>query len=258
MPWSPAQYERFKRERSAPFDDLLALVRVRPDLRVIDLGCGTGELTRRLADLLPGSDVAGIDASSEMLARSASFARPGLRFEIRRIEDVEGSWDLVVSNAALHWVADHRALVPRLLSLLAPGGQIVVQMPSNFAHATHVILEEVANESPFREAFGALGPAWTREVPVLPIEAYAELLSRHGAKDVAVLERVYLHELPDADALAEWMRGTALLRYLEPLTDEAIKTRFVERYCERLRQRFPERPVLFTFRRTFFTARADG
>ena len=80
MPWNPDQYHKFQSERSAPFHDLLALVEARPRLKVIDLGCGTGELTRHLADQLPESDVTGLDSSQEMLDKAASFGRPGLVF----------------------------------------------------------------------------------------------------------------------------------------------------------------------------------
>ena len=83
MPWDPKQYHKFQAERSAPFFDLLALVQIRPGLKVVDLGCGTGELTRRLADALPDSDVTGINSSSQMLdaARASAFNRSGLHFE---------------------------------------------------------------------------------------------------------------------------------------------------------------------------------
>ena len=57
MPWDPARYEQFAKERYAPFDDLARLIDIRPGMRVIDLGCGTGELTARLADMLPESGV---------------------------------------------------------------------------------------------------------------------------------------------------------------------------------------------------------
>ena len=81
MPWDPKQYHKFQAERSAPFYDLLALVEIRPDLKVVDLGCGTGELTRQLADALPDSDVTGLDSSAQMLEKALLHARPGLRFE---------------------------------------------------------------------------------------------------------------------------------------------------------------------------------
>src|SRR5512134_2128617 len=78
MPWDPNQYHKFQAQRSAPFYDLLALVSVRPNLRVVDLGCGTGELTRQLADSLPHSEVTGLDSSPHMLEKAASFSRPRL------------------------------------------------------------------------------------------------------------------------------------------------------------------------------------
>ena len=101
MPWNPDRYQQFKQERSAPFDDLLRLVDCREGLEVVDLGCGTGELTRRLADAPPESKVLGVDSSREMLARAAEQTRPGLQFEHAQIENVTGQWDLVFSNAAI-------------------------------------------------------------------------------------------------------------------------------------------------------------
>jgi trans-aconitate 2-methyltransferase len=252
MPWDPKQYEKFAAERYAPFEDLARLLRVQPGLRVIDLGCGTGELTARLAGMLPESDVLGIDSSAAMLERAAEFARPGLRFEQRAIEDVAGQWDLVFSHAALQWLADHASLVPRLLSCVAPGGQIAVQMPSNFSHPTHTFLDDIAEEEPFRESLAGMFQ-WSRSRPVLPIEEYAKLLFDAGFTDITVFEKVYPHILDDADGLVEWMRGTALVPFMERLPDE-LREPFVERYGALLRERFPERPVLFGFRRTLFAA----
>ena len=79
--WNPAQYERFRDERARPFFDLLDLVQPRPEMRVVDLGCGTGELTRELHRRLAARETIGIDNSPAMLAKSAAFAGDGLRFE---------------------------------------------------------------------------------------------------------------------------------------------------------------------------------
>lgn len=250
MPWNPDQYHRFQSERFAPFGDLLQFVQIRPDLRAIDLGCGTGELTRRLADALPGCDMLGIDSSAEMLARAQSQARPGLRFELANLRDLGGGWDLIFSHAVLQWVEDHAALFPRLLGCLNPGGQLAIQMPSNHTHATHRLIIQVAGEEPFRTALSG----WRRAVPVLSIEQYADLLFASGAEDLTVIEKVYPHVLPDSDALAEWTRGTALIPYIERLPDE-LHEPFLARYRTLLREQFPQQPVFYGFRRILLAAR---
>jgi trans-aconitate 2-methyltransferase len=251
MPWDPKRYEQFAAERYAPFDDLARLINVRSGLRAIDLGCGTGELTRRLADLLPESDVLGIDSSEGMLHQARSLERPGLRFERRAIEDVEGQWDVVFSHAALQWVDAHSTLIPRLFEQVAPGGQIAVQMPSNFSHPTHVLIDELAASEPFKTGLDGYEQGWSRNPPVLAIEAYAEMLFDHGAADITVFEKVYQHVLENADALVDWMAGTALVPYMERLPDE-LRDLFMERYRSRLRERFPSEPVFFGFKRTLF------
>ncbi len=249
MPWDPEKYHQFQKERFAPFEDLLQMIAVRPGLAVIDLGCGTGELTARLAAHLPGSQVLGIDSSSEMLARAQELAGPGLRFERSRIEDVQGSWDLVFSNAAIQWVPDHAWLVPHLFSLLRPGGQLVVQLPSNHNHPTHSLIIETAREEPFC----TLLQGWVRVPPVLSIEAYAELLYQAGGENLVVFEKVYPHILADADVLADWTSGTALVPYFDRL-DPEMRQGFLERYRQRLRERWPGAPVFYGFRRTLFSA----
>jgi len=249
MPWNPDVYLKFQAERAAPFADLLALIPVRPGLRVVDLGCGTGELTRRLADALPGSAVLGIDTSAAMLERAAAVARSGLTFAQAALETVDGPWDVVFSHTAIHWVPDHATLVPRLLRVLRPGGRLAVQLPSNHGHFTHRLIAEVAGEAPFRAALGG----WTREPPVLGVETYAELLYAHGGRELTVLEKVYPHVLADAAALAEWTRGTALVPYLERLPLD-LQEPFLARYRAGLQAHWPQGPIFYGFRRILFAA----
>ncbi len=135
MTWNPDQYHKFQAQRSAPFDDLLKLVDARPRLKVVDLGCGTGELTRRLADSLPESLVLGLDSSPQMLAQAEAVKRPGLTFELGDQAGLSGEWDLIFSNAALQWSENHEQLIGHLHARLAKGGQIAVQVPSNHNHS---------------------------------------------------------------------------------------------------------------------------
>ena len=252
MPWNPDLYHKFQTERSAPFHDLLALVDVRPRLKVIDLGCGTGELTRQLADQLPESEVNGLDSSPEMLTNAASFQRPGLVFVKGDQSALTGEWDLIFSNAALQWSENHAELIPSLYRKLAPGGQIAVQVPSNHDHISHRIYRETANE----EMFKFLLNGYQRYSPVLKIDDYARILFNCGAEQITVFEKVYPHVLEDSDAVVEWISGTALVPYFERLGKH--RDEFVQSIRGKMRAAMPDRPVFYPFRRTLFSARKPG
>jgi trans-aconitate 2-methyltransferase len=248
MPWNPEIYTRFEKERYAPFEDLAALVKHRHGLYGIDLGCGTGELTKRLQERLPGSTFLGIDSSSEMLVRAKNLERTDLRFEQIPIEEVEGSWDLIFSHAALHWVADHPELLRRLFAMLNQPGQLVVQVPSNYNHPVMRLIPETAGEEPFVSALNG----WKQPVHVLKIAEYAQILYDLGAANITIYEKIYPYVLKDSDALAEWTSGTALVPYMERLPEE-LKEPFMKEYRRKLHQKYPQSPVFFGFARILFS-----
>jgi trans-aconitate 2-methyltransferase len=254
--WSPAQYERFAAERRQPFDDLCALVEPAPGMRVIDLGCGTGELTAALHERLAARETLGLERSASMLARSAGRARPGLRFaqgDIAELAD-EARWELVFSNAALHWLPDHPTLFRRLAAALPPGGQLAVQMPANHDHPSHRIAGEVADEEPFAAARGAA----RQPEPILAPERYASLLDALGFARQHVRLQVYGHHLAGPEEVVEWVRGTTLTPYQAALP-EPLFARFVARYRERLLAELPAaRPYFYTFKRVLLWARRDA
>jgi trans-aconitate 2-methyltransferase len=245
--WDPAQYERFSDERSAPFFDLLALVEPCHGGNVVDLGCGTGELTRVLHERTGAATTLGIDSSESMLAQSEEHTGDGLSFELG---DIAG-WspaepvDVVFSNAALHWVDDHAELFARLTDALRPGGQLAVQVPTNHDHASHLVAERVAAEEPF---CGALG-GYVRKAPVLAPEQYTILLDRLGYVSPHVRMQVYLHLLPEPGAVVEWVKGTLLTDYKRRLQADVFEG-FVARYRELLLAELDDtRPFPFTFKR---------
>ena len=227
--WSPDQYEKFKSERAQPFWDLVALVHPQPRMRIADLGCGTGELTRALHEKLGARETLGIDSSETMLARAPSA--PGLKFRNESIESFsEGGFDLIFSNAALHWIADHESLFRRLAPL---GKQIAVQMPSNDDHPSHAVAAEVAKE---------LGMT-PKPTHVLPPERYAQLLHELGFRKQHVRMQVYGHLLPSSEDVIEWVKGTLLTFYEH-------EPRFIERYRQRLLARIGvQRPYFYTYKR---------
>jgi trans-aconitate 2-methyltransferase len=245
--WNPEQYGRFRDERARPFFDLLDLVQPRPGMRVVDLGCGTGELTRELHRRLAARETLGIDNSPAMLARSAVFAGTGLRFEPGDIGafTTEGSYDPVFSNAALQWVPDHETLLRRLTAALTQRGQLAIQMPANNDHPSHLTAFAIAREPPFQDALGG----YVRQWPVLAPEVYATLLHRLGFREQHVRLQVYAHELESREAVVEWVRGSLLTDYERRLPAE-LWPHFLERYRERLLPQLDDtKPFFYPFKR---------
>jgi len=249
MPWNPDQYHKFQAQRAAPFYDLLSLVDVRPNLKVIDLGCGTGELTRQLADKLPNSKVTGLDSSAQMLEKAASLSTPNLVFEQGDQSQLTGEWDLIFSNAALQWSENHAELFPALYNQLTPGGQIAVQIPSNHNHISHQIYREAADEEPFKSTL----KGFQRFAPVLSIDDYARIFFNCGAENIIVFEKIYPHVLDDSNAVVEWISGTALVPYFERLDEH--KDTFVQSIGAKMKVAMPDNPVFYPFRRTLFSVR---
>ena len=208
--WSPDQYERFRSERQQPFDDLLTLCHPVPGGRVVDLGCGTGDLTKILHEEMAAEQTVGIDSSPAMLARAQSAYADvaGLSFKQGDIATwLDEGLDLVFANASLQWIDDHLNLLARMRTALGPDGQLAFQVPANFRHPSHLLAQAVANEPPFIDALYGDVPA-DRGRFVLSPELYADLLYELGAKDQVVRMEVYGHELESTSEVVEWVMGT--------------------------------------------------
>ncbi|GGQ54048.1 trans-aconitate 2-methyltransferase [Couchioplanes azureus] len=252
--WDPATYHRFGDERSRPFLDLLARVGADRPRVVVDLGCGSGELTETLAVRWPGARVTGLDSSPEMIA--AAGARGG-RAEFR-LGDL-AHWrpgpdtDVVVTNAALQWVPGHDELLTRWAAALPPGAWLALQVPGNFDAPSHRLLREVARSRPYAAVLGDL----VREAPVDDAAGYAARLLAEGAS-VDAWETTYVHLLSAEGAdhpVLRWMEGTALRPVKAALDDTAWRA-FRATLGAKLAAVYPARSgkVAFPFRRVFVVA----
>jgi trans-aconitate 2-methyltransferase len=251
-PWNPALYARFAAERAQPFHDLLGLVRPRPGMRIVDLGCGSGELTAHAHRTLGARETIGIDSSEAMLEKASAHAGGGLSFARGDIAEFSGTgYDLVLSNAALHWIPDQERLLGRLAAALAPEGQLAVQVPANHDHRSHRLALEIATEPPFAAALAG----YSRGKPVLEPEEYARALFRLGFREQHVRLAVYAHPMPSPADVVDWVRGTLLTDYQKRLPAE-LWDRYLATYRERLVASLPdERPYLYTYKRILFWAR---
>jgi trans-aconitate 2-methyltransferase len=255
--WDPKQYELFRNERSLPCFDLLDECAKRFEAakkipaRVIDLGCGTGELTKILHERLSAGSTLGIDSSAEMLAKAPQNIS-NLKFEQGDISafTAENTYDLIFSNAALQWVDDHETLFAKLARALTPGGQLAIQMPSNHDHISHVVAAEVAQRPHFSKAL----EGYVRHAPVMPIEDYASLIEKLGLVDQRVHLHVYAHHLESRAGMVDWVKGTMLTDYSRRLSPSDYEA-FLAEYTESLFARVPDaRPFFYPFKRVLIWA----
>jgi trans-aconitate 2-methyltransferase len=250
--WDPAVYHRFKAERKQPFDDLLALVEPVPGGTVVDLGCGSGELTAELHAHVGASNTIGVDSSANMLEQAAAHEQPGLTFVRADLATWEppAVLDVVFANASFQWVPDHPTLLRRLRDQLAPRGQLAVQMPANFDHPTHTVADTVG------QRFGM--PPVARFEAVLPPERYAALLDEMGFSEINVRMQVYVHRLPTTSSVVEWVKGTLLTEYRRELGEEQYEA-FLDEYRTQLFAALGdpsgEAPYTHLFKRILFRAR---
>ena len=227
-----------------------------PGGAVVDLGCGTGELTARLHAHTGAATTVGIDSSEAMLEQASAHERDGLRFERGDIAafDAPAAFDVVFANASLQWVPDHPALLRRLTGALRAGGQLAVQVPANVDHPSHTVAAEVAREAPFLDAMNGNPPADVVRGVLAP-EQYAELLDALGYADQHVRLEVYGHHLASAEDVVEWTKGTALVRFKRVMTPEMFDA-FVIRYRHRLVEVLGTKsPYFYAFKRILMWAR---
>jgi trans-aconitate 2-methyltransferase len=246
--WNPSQYEKFKKERELPFYDLLQMIKPKTGMRIVDLGCGSGPLTAVAHKKFAARETLGLDSSSEMLKQAPPNVE-GLRFALGDINavELEGKYDLILSNAAFHWCADHKKLFAKLAAHLSADGQMAIQVPANEEYPTHRLAEEIAHKEPYYSAMGKS----TRPCNVLSGEEYAVLMHDLGFKSQLVIYRIYLHVLPSPENVIEWVKGS-LLTFYEARLGASLYESFLKDFSSRLLAVLPKRsPFPFAFKRLF-------
>jgi len=272
--WDATLYLRFGGERARPFFDLLARVGAELPGYVVDMGCGPGNLTALLAERWPSAAVCGVDSSPQMIEAARQLApagrpaapsapgavatshAPGLSFVLDDIRHWEPQSlpDVIISNAVLQWVPDHRELLVRWADRLAGNGWLAVQVPGNFDQPLHAILRELAASARWRPLL--------RDVELNRQSAdpadYAGLLASAGC-EVDAWETTYVHILAGENPVLEWYKGTGLRPVLAALDADAAAG-FLAEYGERLLAAYPPSSfgTMFPFRRVFAVARRPG
>jgi trans-aconitate 2-methyltransferase len=251
--WSARQYVAFEDERTRPVRDLVAAIPGADARTAVDLGCGPGNSTEVLAARFPTASIRGLDSSADMIA-AARARLPQLRFDVAAIEkwDEPGPFDVILANAVLHWLPDHAALFPRLVSKLTKGGSLAVQMPDNLDEPATRLMREVAQNGPWAEK---LADAAGERTVISSAQSYYAMLKPHCTR-VDVWRTTYHHPLAGAEAVVEWFKGSGLRPFLARL-DDAQKPVYLEQYRAEVASAYPateDGSVLLAFPRLFIVA----
>jgi len=247
--WNPGAYARFRGLRLRPALDLLAQVGTPVAGEIVDLGCGDGAVAAALRARFDGRVLVGVDASAAMLERARGYDR--LQATDLAAWRPSAPPGMIFSNAALHWLPDHAALLPRLAGFLPAGGVLAVQMPRQHDAPSHRLLRLFAAEM-FPDRFDFSG--W--QPPVLAAPEYMRLLAALGRLDV--WETEYMQRLDaatEAHPVRRFTESTVMRPYAAKLNPGEYVA-FVARYEAALSAAYPaeaDGSVLFPFRRLFFT-----
>ena len=214
-------------------------------MKIIDLGCGTGELTKILSDKFKESTVLGIDTSAEMLSKppqqkNLSFLQISIEKEVEKRDQ----WDLIVANASHQWVENHHQLFPKIFAKLSENGQVAIQMPSQKENKLNQILQELAHQYPFYSFLQRT----IRDSPLLSLDDYTSLFFSHGVKEAVIYQKVYPLIVKSTDSLYEFISGTALIPYMEKLSDD-LKLKFKAAFKNRIDKSFTSSPTVYAFKR---------
>lgn len=192
--------------------------------RVLDLGCGDGALTSQIADLLPYGKVLGIDASQGMIDVAREKEGRNLSFLLQDIDslDFEEEFDLIFSNAALHWVKDHERLLRKVRRALRGGGKIRFNFAGdgNCSHFFRVVRESMEKPA-FQGYFQNF--EWPWYMPSLT--EYKSTVDRSGLKNIRVWGENADRYFPNTQAMVGWVDQPSLVPFLAMVAD-ADKDKF--------------------------------
>lgn len=249
--WNSTQYIKFERERTQPSIDLLNRIDINPT-NILDIGCGPGNSTAQLKNKFPKSNILGVDSSENMLEKAVqsyknlNFKKANIPYDL----DSLGEYDLIFSNACLHWIPDHNSLLPSLIDKLNKNGALAVQMPLVQYAPFYKILNRMIDCSKWNKL-----KTIQNFYNLYPDETY-NILSKKS-KDIQMWETTYYHIVKSYDDVISWYKGSGLRPYLNAL-DENEQKEFIKELLNEIKNEFSlcsDGNIILKMPRMFFIAK---
>ena len=235
--WNPADYTTQSSNQQQWAQELISKLALKGNERILDIGCGEGKVTAEIANHVPQGFVVGVDSSEEMImfARSkfSEMEYPNLIFKLMDARQLHFNreFDIVFSNAALHWIVDHRSVLKGIKISLKASGKILLQMGGKGnAASTFVVIDKLLKDEKWSRYFEDFSFPFGFYSP----EEYRVWLDEAGleAKRVELIPKDM--KLKGREGLSGFIRSTWLpytLRIPEDLRNEFIDS-FVDKYLE--------------------------
>ncbi len=217
---------------------IISELQLKGNERVLDLGCGDGALTALLAARVPRGSVLGIDASQGMIDAALNHRSPNITFQLKDINelDYEDRFDLVFSNASLHWIKNHQALLYRTYVSLKKGGFLRFNFAAAGNCATFFnIVKKVMEMPEYRRSFQNF--EWPWYMP--EIKEYQTLMKTLPYHVVKVWGENADRYFPDADSIVKWIDQPSLAPFkaiLQPSSRGFFRDLVVQKMLEATKQ----------------------
>ncbi len=219
------KYKKASKHQKEWGNKIISELTLMGDERILDLGCGDGVLTKQLSNRVPQGHVLGIDASLGMIDTAKKLGNKNLKFQLMDIDEInfENEFDLIFSNATLHWVNDHGKLLENCRKALKPGGAIRFNFAgdgncSNF----FAVVKAAMRRAKFKGCFG--GFEWPWYTP--EIGEYRKLAEKSGFKEISVWEENEDRYFGDSEEMTRWIDQPSLVPFLRRITDAAYREEF--------------------------------
>ncbi|MGC1454073.1 MAG: methyltransferase domain-containing protein [Nitrospirota bacterium] len=252
--WDPDQYLQFKKERTQPSIDLVARIPMDDPKTIIDIGCGPGNSTQILLKRWPHADILGLDKSEKMIQKAGQdYPRQKWIVGDASTVDTRPTYDIVFSNAAIHWIPRHDVLLQRLFKKVNQNGILAIQVPANQESPLYQAILRVSRSNKWR----AFTSGREASITYHSADFYYGQLSLY-TKEIIIWETVYYHIMNYYKELIDWYKGTAMKPYLDSLPTDESRDDFGKEVLNECKAVYPlqrDGRILYPFKRLFFIAR---
>jgi trans-aconitate 2-methyltransferase len=250
--WNPELYLDYKNERTQPAIDLANRIEINNPENIIDIGCGPGNSTEVLLSKWPNAKIQGIDNSAAMIKKAGEIY-PDQEWQVKDAEDINDStkYDIVFSNAIIHWIPDHESLFEKLINITNGKGVLAIQMPLYLEMPVAILSDKI-----FKQLFPDNKFDINDLITIHPGNYYFNLLDSK-IENFYIWETSYLHIMGSAQKIYEMVETTGMKPYLDRIQNDDDRTRFRNNVIDGISHAYKSEKsgkIIFPFKRLFIIA----